>query len=231
MSAGMIVSAASTKRIVYHRANCIYAKRMKPKNKMTVPMRMLLSSGKYCACKYCSSLRGDVRLHRNDFDDWTRRLGLQFLYDKKVDRLFIRTGIGFWKIIPSADGWDYYLYHLNHFSSDASMEVMAKWNFHRQNDVPASDSLPRLIHYIDQHDRAKEIIKEDYRKLPHATKTQKKYYRQAERREHKERCRRLDSLFDQVERDMKLDKSAGIQLRRMYGSNSAAGAPFSGLAS
>ena len=61
----------------------------------------------------------------------------------------------------------------------------------------------KLMRYIADHDRAKRIIRDDYRKLPQYTKRQRKYYRQAERRvrmaEQRQSRQRMEDLFREIE--------------------------------
>ena len=49
-----------------------------------------------------------------------------------------------------------------------------------------------------EHDRAKRIILEDYKKLPQRTKKQKKYYKKAEQRARRLQIRRVDMLLDSL---------------------------------
>ena len=76
-------------------------------------------------------------------------------------------------------------------------------SYHRQTDVKPTNSLHQLINYITEHDKAKLIIMDDYRKLPKTTARQRKYYRQAERkvksRERKMARIRIENLFRQIE--------------------------------
>lgn len=82
--------------------------------------------------------------------------------------------------------------------SDASKRMV----YHRQADVPADDSLLKLVHYIEEHDRAKRIIIEDYRRLPQRTKKQRKFYKKAEQRDRRMQIRRVDMLLDSLKTGM-----------------------------
>ncbi len=206
MSAEVVVSLASRKHIIYHRPECIYARRIKTKNKMTVEAKRVRGSSRFCPCKYCSGLAGDIRIRRDQLWKQQDPKNMAFYYNKRENVFFIRTEIGFWKIAPTDYDDNYLLFHLNHFSKDVSAESMMRWAFHRQNDVKPNPSLDSLIYYIDQHDRAKQIIRDDYRKLPRKTKKQKKYYKQAKRKECQRRARRLDSIFDAIEAEWKIDQ-------------------------
>ena len=70
--------------------------------------------------------------------------------------------------------------------------------YHRQNDVLPTESLLKLIHYIVEHDKARNIILEDYKKLPQRTKKQKRYYKKAEQKARRLQIRRVDMLLDSL---------------------------------
>ena len=50
----------SKRRKVYHRPNCVYVEKMKPGNRMMISEKLAISK-RFCRCKYCGGLRGEVR--------------------------------------------------------------------------------------------------------------------------------------------------------------------------
>ena len=74
--------------------------------------------------------------------------------------------------------------------------------YHRQTDVPMDESLLKLVYYIEEHDWAKRIIIEDYKKLPQRTKKQRKYYKRAEQKARKMQIQRVDMLLDSLKLGM-----------------------------
>ena len=78
-----------------------------------------------------------------------------------------------------------------------------KRNFHRQVDVDTTTRINKIIKYIADHDKAKKIIEENWRKLPKQTKKQKDYYKQARKRERRKSIRRVDDIFKQLEEERK----------------------------
>lgn len=200
MSVSVIISAASAKHIVYHRKSCYYAKRIRPENKRGIPLKRIMATEGACPCKYCCGLYKDVRAHKRQMDLWSKNLQMEFTFVKNANRLYIRTDAGFWQIVPSREGITYYLYHSNNYSRNTETAAMMKWRFHRQGDVAETASLEDIVHYIHLHDEAKKTIADNYHKLPRSTKKQKQYYLQARKRDRREKLRRLDALFDQVEK-------------------------------
>ena len=90
-----------------------------------------------------------------------------------------------------------YLYD-DKYDRTKTFEALMHDVFHRQSDVPAYESLLKHVNYIVEHDRAKRIILEDYKKLPQRTKKQKKYYKKAEQRARRLQIMRVDMLLDSL---------------------------------
>ena len=183
---------------IYHRYGCIYARRIKPYNRKEMSAEQAERKN-YHRCKYCSGLRGDVNVHKAAFSTWSKKKDMSFTYSPESDTLYIQTKIGFWKVLAKEAVGEYLLYHRNTYSDGMSFNEAIHGDFHRQGDVKATESMEKLVEYIAAHDRAKIIIMDDYRKLPKATKKQKKYYKAAERREKRNAMKRVDMLLASLE--------------------------------
>ena len=167
----------------------------------------------YCECKYCAGLRGDVRTHKAQILSWTHKKEMEFKFDDHTETLYIKTKIGFWKIYLKDDIDKYLLYHRNIFEANTDYQELIRGEFHRQKDVKQTDSLVKLVEYIDAHDKAKAVIQDDYHNLPRRTKKQKKYYKQAERKVKREAVKRMDTLFAMLERQNPSLKNVSIYER------------------
>ena len=198
MDSVVISNRIDVKHRIYHRPGCMYAKRINNKNREEMSREKALKC-KYHECKYCAGLHGDIRAHKKAFSKWEQKHKISFTYDKHTDTLYVRTEISFWKIYLKKDIGKYLLYHLNTYRKGMDQMEAEHGEFHRQTDVKASEDLVRPIEYIIEHDKAKLTIKDDYRKLPQATKQQKKYYRAAERKAKNKAERRLAYLFATLE--------------------------------
>ena len=86
----------SGRRMVYHRPECIYVRRMKRENWMRLTQEWVENRG-YCCCKYCGGLRGEMRTD-NQIEEWKKTYHISIDYVKQTDTLYVRTGIGCWKI-------------------------------------------------------------------------------------------------------------------------------------
>ena len=195
--------AVPREKRIYHLQGCIYAKKIRPENRMTIS-KMKAEKKHYHCCKYCGGLRGEIRANKQ-IQRWQKKEHIQIDYVKQSDAAYVRTEIGCWRIYYDNDTKKYKLYHRNTYSTDLTLDQSVKGRYHRQSDVKPEDSLHKLINYIVAHDKAKVIMKEGYRKLPHSTKRQQRYYRQAEtkfRRQEKRRTSQiLDDLFRMIENE------------------------------
>lgn len=200
----VIVSMDATKkRRVYHRSGCIYAERIKNQNEMIISESQAKVHG-YHKCKYCSGLIGDVRTNAQ-IKVWEEKYHININYIKRSDTLDVRTTIGCWKIYFNEKIQKYLLYHRNFYNKELTLEQAIHGTYHYQVDVKPEESLHKLINYVVAHDKAKVIMKNDYRKLPRSTARQRKYYKQAEnkfkRRNTRLQRNRLDELFRNIEKE------------------------------
>ena len=194
-----IVSRAQSKdkRRVCHRQGCPYEKRIDFHNKMMLKVTQAEQMG-YGSCSYCSGLKGDVSVNTAKLDAWKRSNTIDFYYRPETNELFIWTDIGFWKV--SENRYEaYLLWHRNTYNKDIPFEKARRGQFHRQSDLGATYSLDKIIDYILAHDRAKAIMRVDYRQLPQSTKKQKMYYKKAEKKQKIKDCKRVEYLFKILE--------------------------------
>lgn len=197
----MVISKKSS-QMIYHEETCPYAKRISTKHRRFISERRALEKG-YHSCAYCGGLHG---LYVKLKADPTMYGGLMNHVSTSYDRidkgLCFRTDIGFWKVLENGNPAAYKLWHLNQGNFDKSVpdKALMRRNFHRQSDVKSTLNMQRLVQYIVDHDRAKKIINDDWKKLPKKTSKQRKYYKQAKRREEKKQHKRLDQLFEMIEK-------------------------------
>lgn len=190
----MVISKKSG-QMIYHEETCPYAKRMQKKYRRYISERNALEKG-YRPCSYCGGLHGIFLGFVDDSNDLTAS------YDKKDKALCFRTDVGFWKVLEQGDPKSYRLWHLNGNDFDRNVEskFLMRRSFHRQVDVKSTTNIGKIVQYIRDHDKAKKIIKDDWKKLPKSTQKQKKYYKQAKKREERKRHKRLDQLFEMIEK-------------------------------
>ena len=192
----VITMAANTKHPVYHTEVCPYAKRIRYKNKMILADNSP-DFNNYRPCVCCMSDDRYLRFWANDMKNVHKTVGVKQIGNYA---LYVKTNAGFWKIHVD-ENKQFVLFHRNKYDQDMTMKELIVGDYHRQKDVSRTYSLDKIFRYIKEHDKAKLIMDEDYRKLPTKTKKQKKYYKSAERRDKRKQVRNVFSLFDQLEAD------------------------------
>lgn len=137
--------------------------------------------------------------------------GLSFYCQRENRYLYYMSDVGFWQIHWNSMG-EFVLFHLNHtdFDNNKTACELARGHFHRQKDVPVHDNLGAILFYIRDHDKAKKIIADDYRKLPRKTKRERRYYHQACSRAERSRKQRLYELLDQVAAELREKEDRGL---------------------
>lgn len=197
-----MVISKNSKLKIYHEEDCPYAKRMSKKYQRTITMEKAHSKG-YQPCSYCGGIHGlFIQLGKHPTMYGKAREGITESYDRIDRAICFRTPIGFWKVVKKKSDNTYRLYHLNRgcFSPNATDRQLMRRTFHRQADVKGTTKFGKIIYYIHEHDKAKQVMKDDWRKLPKNTNKQKYYYKQAKKREERKQRKRVDELFKKLEK-------------------------------
>ena len=201
----MVVSRNSKKK-VYHEEFCPYAKRIAGKYRKHLTKEQARSKG-YKPCEFCGKTHGLYYRMQKFPDQYPAELKkMRISFDKEWSAICFNTGSAFWKIMWYQEATGFRLYHLNkeYYSPQVSDKCLAKRKFHRQKDVKPSGDVRYLIKYIAKHDQAKQIMYDDWRKLPKQTKTQKKYYKQAKKKAKRKAINRVNDIFKQLERERRI---------------------------
>lgn len=158
----------------------------------------------YHECSWCCGIHGQFLDLKNNSLGYEQKLinFFRISWDPRTKGICFRTNIGFWKIIWSDYEEGYKLWHLNrkYFHPESTDRKLMSGSFHRQVDFDVTKRIGSVMRYIYNHDKAKKVIEEDYRKLPKSTQKQKKYFKQAAKRERKKQCKRVDEIFKKLER-------------------------------
>ncbi|MCR5746429.1 MAG: hypothetical protein K6G03_01865 [Lachnospiraceae bacterium] len=189
---------------VYHISGCPYEKRIAYKNLIVMNVTQARKAGLH-ACTCCSGLKGYMKYHGESIETYALENDLKYKYDEDSDTLYIKTDMGFWKIFY-VEHLGFCLNHANRFDINKTIYELSKGEFHKQRDTKPAESPMKHIVYLTEHDRAKKIINDDYRKLPQKTKRQRKYYKIAKRREPYRQARRVDDIFRQLEAQSDIKK-------------------------
>lgn len=193
-----IFSTESRKKI-FHLSGCPYSRRIRYRNKMIAGIAEAERLG-YHACCYCCTMRGFYNINKSRLDAQAERDSFCFTFVSRTGTLYVSTNVGAWKIFMMPN-LHYRLCHLNKFLPSMTGEQIISGKYHIQTDVRPASSPFSLLDYIVKHDKAKKIIKEDYRMLPQRTKREKKYYRKAQKKDALKNKRRVSELLDCLSRD------------------------------
>lgn len=186
-----VVISRYSKKKYYHSENCSYARRILPHNRMLMSKKKAAKRG-YCPCSCMQQDRTVITVFGAvELPDLN---GIEYSFEKDRKTVYIKTNIGFWKMIKNKDS-EWVLYHRNTFSPELPLNELKAGKFHRQNDVKKTCNVEDLPVYIKKHDVAKAIIREDYRKLPQSTGKERDYYRKAQKKAKRKESRRLNHLF------------------------------------
>ena len=185
----------STESSVYHRANCPYVKRICEKNKMELPRAEAREHG-YRPCKCCNSMGYMYQEEQCNLDYFKRRWSLDFLLSDGI--LYVKTPIGCWKLVYSRKEEKLALYHRNSSASPVDFTAPQNEKYHRQCDCAMAKTISGLCKYIYEHDRYREAQQNGHQ-LTDFTSARARIL--AERAKRKEKHKRLDDLFAQIEKE------------------------------
>lgn len=191
----VIVSLGPGARSYHKLASCPHAKRIR--HRKSIPEGEAIQQG-YCRCKYC----GGMRYYLQNFDFYLRNSGLEgkleSFYDREYDGICVRSGTGFWRITRNEENNLLQLYHLSAFDPELPPEKLMTRGFHRQKDMSETSQFGSLLYYIWRHDNDKYLYGNDWRKMPKATKQQRRYAKQAKKRERNKSIRNVYKLLDKI---------------------------------
>lgn len=138
------------------------------------------------------------RMQAFQMEQYAREKDIQMEFDE--ENMYVLTDMAAWKITYGYRKDCYKLWHCPFNGEKMTMEEAKEAYYHRQMDVSSGYTPYRYLQYIVKHDAAKKISRNDYRKLPQSTKQQKKYYRQAQKKERRKSIDRVLNLLAELEK-------------------------------
>ena len=190
----------STKRImsiesnIYHRPSCKYVYFMKPSNKE----KLLWEDAKRCGrpCRHCNSMSFLCTEERKTIEWNTENRNMEFKY--KDGMLYVKTKVGCWKLVYARNMEQIALYHRNSRQAELDFKHPEKDRYHQQRDQLYFNNIAQALNYIYDHDKYKAAVQRGDKRIVYKNK---KYEKQAKRRERKAALRRVDRLFDMIEKE------------------------------
>lgn len=193
---GMRMISKESTSMVYHRAECRYARKIYKENRLQMNWEDAEWKG-YRPCKCCDSISFLYSMELDNIECFAEQHNLDI--DLKNNKIYVRTDVGCWKIVYKKGNQKFILLHRNYVDGRIALDEVDNAPYHRQGDMGEAGSIMKYLKYIQKHDAFKQNMPTDYRHMPRNTKRQKAYYRSAKRKAQKCSARRLDSLFVLIE--------------------------------
>lgn len=191
------VASVRSNTMVYHYPECRYAQRIQPKYKLE-KSRAGMELDHFRPCKCCGTMEFQVKQEYPALEKYIK--GKDLYYKQRGNSLYIWTEISCWKLVYGRTKQDFLLFHRNASDRPIDHEHLQWESYHRQMDRPHTASIIDAFTYIYQHDQFRKAEKEAGGEIK-IWQLDKKYQASAVRRQRKQKSKRLDYLFSQLERE------------------------------
>lgn len=179
----------------YHRCGCKYEKQINKENRVELSLDEAKNRG-FQPCKYCNSMSFLYQKEKRKIEWYRANKKMDFLL--KDGMLYVKTEIGCWRLVYSRNHEHIALYHRNTRQAPLDFQYPERGKYHRQKDKYHFHSIDQVLCYIYDHDKYKKAEKRGDKNIVYRSK---KYKKQAERRKARAEHRRVDRLFQKIERE------------------------------
>ena len=187
------IVSMKAKTKVYHKPGCHHAKHMKRENKVMMSLQKAERKG-YRICRCCNSMAHHKRVEQKTIANYENNKGMEFNFVKGA--LYVKTEVGCWKMVYTRGEQRMVLYHRNNSNRELNFKAPQYEKYHRQVDVPYSDTIAHYLNYIYEHDRFRQA---EQNGQIITTFSSKKNKRLAEKSRKKSAHKRVDYLFRMIE--------------------------------
>lgn len=201
----MYIGTKSHGKKIFHHPQCAYVSRIRGKNKVFFYAQGEAREKGYRICNCCSRMGKYYRKEKNQIQDFAKKNRMKiWLYDGSV---YLETEVAPWKIIAAGQQHKMFLYHGNHerYENLNKKNGMIQYHYHSQNDA-RSKSILGYMNYIVRHDRWREEIKDEYKRLPKNTKKQRELYNHKKKRARRNAIHYVHNLIEKL----KLENSYAV---------------------
>lgn len=188
------IVSIGTNSMIYHKPGCRYVNHIKPENRLFVSEQEAKFEG-YHICKYCNCMNHHYQTEWETLDFYSKSKGMQFNYIDGI--LYVKSEIGCWKLVYVRKEEKIVLYHRSATTKSLDFNNPQYEPYHRQADVPYSNSIKVCLEYIYEHDKYKAALGRGEKITKFSSK---KYERYAAKAEIKRQRNRVDYLFRTIER-------------------------------
>lgn len=114
---------------VYHKDGCPYVSKISGKYKKWVNVNDRRYR-KFRECQYCGGFRGHARVFGKRPERYSKEKKVSCYYEKTTGYIYLKTDIGFWKIVEKRDTKKLLLFHLNRFDPNKTVKDMSPFPAH-----------------------------------------------------------------------------------------------------
>lgn len=180
----MYICSKSHGEKIYHCQSCFYARKIKQQNRIFYHTKAEAIAKGYRACNCCAPVARKFRAEKRALIEYAKVNHINmWLEDNAV---YMETGNGAWKIIKTEKSRRLILFHANRENYKWCQKKNGKiiHHYHIQKDIN-SQSILKYMKYIYKHDLWRASKKDEYKRMPVSTKSQRR-----KRKEEEERARR-----------------------------------------
>jgi hypothetical protein len=180
---------------IYHRPNCKYTQLIKHKNEIVLPWEDAKNSG-YHACRHCNNM-SFMYSNEKQVINWNEQnRKMEFRYQNGI--LYVKTEMGCWKLVYTRGAEQIALYHRNTRQRPLDFKHPEQDRYHQQRDQLYFRNIALALNYIYEHDKFRAAEKRGDNKIFYR---KEKYRKQAKKREQRASLRRVDRLFQMIEKE------------------------------
>ena len=138
--------------------------------------------------------------------EWNKNTrNMKFKYIKGT--LYVNTEMGCWKAVYSSGMEQIALQHRNSRQAPLDFKHPEIGRYHQQKDQLYFKNIALALQYIYDHDKSKAAVKRGDKRIVYKNK---KYEKQAKKRGQRAALRRVDRLFEMIEKDNQKCKSFSV---------------------
>ena len=178
----------------YHRPGCKYTNQIYKRNRIELSFDEAKEFG-FKPCRHCNNMSFLYQRKIQKLDWYKENRKMDYLFQDGM--LYIKTEMGCWKIVYSRGLEEFALYHRNGKQKPLDFAHPENDRYHRQKDRLYFRDIEQILEYIYEHDKFRSVEKQGCR----ITYKNKKYKKQAKKRKERAALRRVDRLFEKLEKE------------------------------
>ena len=194
----MFIGCNVGKRKKVHYDNCIYCQRSEQKNRVEYETLDAALEDDAKPCKHCLTMNKQIKAEFEKMNAFAKNFNLKFTNQNGL--IYIKDGMGKWKLVPADDGNTIYLFHKNtkQCVDESKNSYFIKYHKHKEEFTTIVEAMEYIVDHLSKYltmpnlpqnlqDRAKSIIYKDtkrYKKKANkARDSHTRYLKRCDKRE------------------------------------------------